>query len=764
MTERMTPALAQFNAGELAEWLIGRTDLAFYNNGLRRCLNWTITPHGPAMRRPGTRHAAFTKSNGFVVLRRLSFAPGIAYVIEFGDGYARFFGVDRLPVESSPGVPFELTTPWGVVHLRDLRFQGSANILWVFHALFAPQEIRRLTSTSFGIGNFTMGDGPYYPENTSPITVALGATGAGLYVTTLTASAPLFSPTDLTRHWRLKAGPTTFQDGWVWMQIIAFTSTTVVSVFVHNPTNSTSPLVAWRAGLYSLTTGWPSSAVLHQERMMLGSEVVGSFPRIDGSKTGNFPVFSPGSAADDAVTYVLSADEVPTVRDLKSLRALIALTVGASFRIAPDGSYEPLTPSNALSLQVSDDGSANIAGVRAGSAIIHVDEFGQAIHEITWSIEADGLREREISVRAAHLSLDSPLVDLTWARKPFNTLVAPREDGAVMAGTYNTEQDVLAWYPWEISDGEDVIAAVESVTALRAAKGMEIWFSVRRVNAAGNTVRTVEVMSGPLRNVEPAHDAVHLDASKVFRDTPAVTLTLASTDPNGDQHFNASGSVFVSGDVGKTLKAWRITGRDRRYNMPVFTYYGGEIIAQGGTSVVVRPGKALPAFMPANTWGRTFTQVTGATHLASRVVHVWADGADIENVQVDAGGAFTLPVGACVVCYGLPYNSDIQPMPPEPPTRKGSAVGKAQRTAKYKARVVRSGRLLTQRHDGRWQSTTPRTADMPMDTPPALYTGDVDVATDVASEPPVAPILRATGGAPATIASLAPDLSTGEAG
>ena len=48
-------------AGELSPRLLGRVDVAKYQNGLRTCYNAIPLVHGGAKRRPGSRYAAGAK-------------------------------------------------------------------------------------------------------------------------------------------------------------------------------------------------------------------------------------------------------------------------------------------------------------------------------------------------------------------------------------------------------------------------------------------------------------------------------------------------------------------------------------------------------------------------------------------------------------------------------------------------------------------------------------------------------------------------------
>ncbi len=88
----LQPAQTNFTAGELSPRLYGRRDLARYDNGAGTLLNAVIQPHGGVTRRPGTRFVATTRNaTGPVRLAPFRFNQAQAYILEFGDGYVRFF-------------------------------------------------------------------------------------------------------------------------------------------------------------------------------------------------------------------------------------------------------------------------------------------------------------------------------------------------------------------------------------------------------------------------------------------------------------------------------------------------------------------------------------------------------------------------------------------------------------------------------------------------------------------------------------------------
>lgn len=756
----VTPALPQFNAGELSPLLLGRVDLAFYGNGLRRQRNCFAAAHGATVRRGGTLRAGATDTTTRA-LGRFVYGVGDAYALEFADLKLRLWRVDRTRVESPPGTPVEIVTPWTAAEARNLRYAKSGDVAWFVHPSHPMQALTRTGVDTFTLGAAVLLDGPYFPENATAITITPSALGSGAM--NFTASSALFAATDVGRHIRIKAAAAS---SWTWARITGFTSTTVVAVEVAYPIASTSATAAWRLGLYSGTTGYARAIALHQERLWLGGNPSGTFPRVDGSRTGDFLTFSPTSndgsgapviADDDAVQLNVAGDEVPAVRDLASLDQLVVVTSGGGYRINGDRVSDAITPTNVAIKQISDNGGGDAHPARARKSLVYVDRHGRAAHEIAFAVEADGLRERELSIRGAHIPQESALQDMHWAGKPWGLLLAPRADGTLAICTYSPEQEIVAWGTFDL--GSD--ALIEDAVTLPSADGDDIWLLVART-ISGTVTRSLEVLAPVLRDDQHDWDARCLDDMVTVADAPAATLT-PSAAAGASQTLTASASVFVAGDVGRKIRARRRNGRDAM-NLPAWDVYDGEIVSQTGTACVVSwLGRAFPQVTFASgAWWRTQTALTGLPWADGTAVLAHADGAQVDNLTV-SGGSVTLPHPTAIAHVGRAFTSEMQPMPIDTPTPQGSAIGKPQSLRRLRGRAVRSAGIKVKRWNGALEPLLLRTAAQPVDLAPKLLTGDFDLQLDLPTGMPHAPHLVADGSYPFAITALAPKVDVGEA-
>jgi hypothetical protein len=143
-----------FAGGELAEEFYGRSDLAKYAIGLRTLRNFIVKPSGACASRPGTRLAAQTKSDGKAVNLPFIFSDEDALILCFTDQAVRFYLTDPvsgLPgaLESAPGVPLEVATPYLEAELARLRWAQVGDVVTLWHPKHPAMELVRTGAASW---------------------------------------------------------------------------------------------------------------------------------------------------------------------------------------------------------------------------------------------------------------------------------------------------------------------------------------------------------------------------------------------------------------------------------------------------------------------------------------------------------------------------------------------------------------------------------------------------------------------------------------
>lgn len=206
------PIQPSFSGGEVSPAIYARVDIERYKSSLRTCRNFLIHPHGGASNRPGTRFVAETKyaTTSSATLQEFIFSNEQKYVLEFGDEYVRFYnGGDQVEVTSTDYASwsnatnyvvgdyvtygssttyyaiqdslnqnpttqtaywtaqsiYEVPTPYTESNLASMRFETSADVIWITHPDFKPRTLTRYGNTDWLIEEYDPEDGPFMVEN-----------------------------------------------------------------------------------------------------------------------------------------------------------------------------------------------------------------------------------------------------------------------------------------------------------------------------------------------------------------------------------------------------------------------------------------------------------------------------------------------------------------------------------------------------------------------------------------------------------------------
>ncbi len=199
----LKPGQVTFAGGEASPFLYARIDLAKFQTFLRTGLNFFVHPHGGVSNRGGFRFVEETKDST-KKSRAVDyvFSETQAYALEFGHEYVRFY-TDGERVESSPSVPLEVVTPYDQDDLLDLKFNSSADVIYISHKDYSTRTLTRYGATNWTLAEYSPEDGPFMPENIDDtLTIAASAvTGVGI---TLTASSSYFTSTQVGGLMKLK--------------------------------------------------------------------------------------------------------------------------------------------------------------------------------------------------------------------------------------------------------------------------------------------------------------------------------------------------------------------------------------------------------------------------------------------------------------------------------------------------------------------------------------------------------------------------------
>jgi hypothetical protein len=534
---KVSPIQSSFNAGEFSELVSAQVRFEKYKNAVSLAENMIPIVQGGMTRRTGTMYVAetadalyvaddyvvdgYAQSSGKSRLVPFEYSITQAYILEFGEANIRFYK-DRGQIISGIS-PYSIVSPYSYVDLFDLKFTQSADVLYITHPDYAPRKLTRTGHTSWTLSIIDFLDGPYLPTNSGTTTITLGATTG---TTSATASAALFDSTDIGRFIRFKSTGST----WGWMEITAFTSSTVVTVSIQRSPAAATASTDWRLGLWSETTGYPSCVAFFEDRLFFAG---GSYrpQRIDGSIVGDYENFAPSAsdgvvADDNAISASLNANDVNVIRwMIDDEKGLLVGTVSGEWMVRPSSLSEAMTPTNISAKRSTAFGSANLQAIRTGKASIYVQRAGRKARELAYVYEVDGFRSPDMTVLAEHI-LEGGVTQFDYQQEPFSVVWFVRADGQLIGLTYERDQDVLGWHRHIIGghiNGGD--AEVESVAVIPTPAGDadELWLIVRR-EIDGVSKRYIEYVTPKFDDDDTTY-AHFLDCGLEYDGVPVTEIT-----------------------------------------------------------------------------------------------------------------------------------------------------------------------------------------------------------------------------------------------
>lgn len=465
-------------------------------------------------------------------------ATGNPYMIEAGHLYMRFFR-NEVPVESTPGVTLEITTPWNANDLAEIQLAQANDVMYLVHPSYTPRKLTRTGEATFIItdlmdpttmavnrfdSTFKLWDGPYLSENGTVTTITLSGTGTGSK--TATASQALFVSTDIGRTLRIFSGV----DGsnlWGWGVITAVASPTSATVFMVEDPSTTSAETRWALGAWSATTGFPAAITFYGQRLCFANtaaEPMGVWTSILAS----FEEFDPTDVddsvlADNGISITVASKEMLPIKWLEAGFDLMAGTQGGVFRIDGGPQGNQISPQSIRVRLASGYGAASVNPSFIGELLLYTQQAKRIVRGLSPREGQDVLALPDLTLISEHISA-SGIEEMVFASVPHSIVWMRRGDGLLIGLTINPATQIVAWHshqgPGSLTGAS--FPKVISMAVLPLAAHDQLWTVVRRT-VNGSTVEHLEAIQLPFdSDQDDQEDALYLDSS-VFYDGPATT-------------------------------------------------------------------------------------------------------------------------------------------------------------------------------------------------------------------------------------------------
>jgi hypothetical protein len=489
--------------------------------------------------------------------------------------------------------------------------------------------------------------------------------------------------------------------------------------------------------------GNPSVPGFIQERLMLANQPT-NIQGYNISQPGsffNFNVSNP-SQDDDAISGNIIAEELNDIRNLTPVpTGMIAFTGKGAWLINGGGGIStqtPITPSNQTAQPQGFNGANDMKPIKINMDALYVTNKGNYVRDLTYNLYAQIFTGADISAIANHLFFGHYMLDWAWSEEPFKILWAIRDDGQMISLTFVKDQEVQGWAHHD-TNGQftSVCSAIENVNGNIVDA---VYCIVQRV-VNGNTVQYVERMAD--RYFPYGYeDSWSVDCA--LQTTPAVSPT---------------GNLTISGNASKIGNVVTLTDvanapftSTMATNNWVIRVGGGiyKITAFTSTSVVTASVVRAPALINTYTntafptsytiWQPTST-VSGLTQSIGQSVVGVADGAAIGPFVVSATGSVALGLTATKITLGLAYLPQLQTLPLEPASQKGTTQSKRKKFPDIVLRVADTLGLQV----GTSFANAVAVKDFQIGAIPSQSTGPGQIVTDLVN-PSISPNGNVTDG------------------
>jgi hypothetical protein len=521
----------------------------------------------------------------------------------------------------------------------------------------------------------------------------------------------------------------------------------------------------WRFGSW-YPANYPGTVAFHEDRLCFAGTPANP-NALECSKSSNYENFAPtgtdGSVKDNnALSFTLNSSDVNAMKWLVSdEKGLLGGTSSGEWIIRPSINQDAMTPTNISAKKTMSWGSAS--GVLAnalGKATIFVQRGAKKIREMLFYFDIDGYRALDLTELSEHIT-GAGVTDSAKQILPYNLVWYVRNDGALIALTYEREMQVLkvGWsrhYLGGASDAAGDIPVVESIACIPAPDGThdELWMIVkRRVNGA--TKRYIEYMAKYFEDTDNQEDAHFVDCGAVF-DSP-ITITGGITQANPGvvtalAHGLANGNqVQIKGVVGMTQVNYR------RYTVAGATANTFQLHDSDGNAIDT---SAYGVYVSGGTVRKLVTSITGLTWLENETVDVLADGAVVKGLVVSNTGVLTLPNPTATAHIGYGYNSDVQLLPAEAGSAIGTALGKKRRTTRASIMVHRTLGMKYGMDAANLDTMNFRTDADGNNRPPGLFSGILQESIEADYDWLNQLLLRQDEPLPSRLLAVALDLDT----
>lgn len=444
---------------------------------------------------------------------------------------------------------YRVATQYNGTDLFEIDYAQSTNRMYLGHLNYPPTKLIRNSDTNWVFSAITFAPTVVAPTGltataTTPNTDALNS-GAGYFPESCTyvvaavvdatgvqsiASNGATATNDLTLKknyttltWTAEAGVDRYyiykaRSTGAYGYIGNTTSTSFVDDNI-GPDYTQGPVQAYNP--FSTALDYPSTVGFHQQRLVwarTNNHPNAIYFSVSGEANYESMNFSAPQRANDAFSFGLVGGTVDAINQLLPSTSLLALTSDSIFNILGSFSYGTqangaITPTDFISRRQNGRGSSRLKPLLIDSVGFYQSSVGSSIRTLGYQFQADVYDSNDITIFSPHLFQGFTIVSWCYAQEPLSVIWAVRNDGTLLAFTWDKDQQVWGWTVCETN------GSVESVSSVFENGESRIYLIVVR-----NGKRVIERMASAIFVDEDTN--CYLDSAITYSfSTPQTQLT-----------------------------------------------------------------------------------------------------------------------------------------------------------------------------------------------------------------------------------------------
>jgi len=283
--------------------------------------------------------------------------------------------------------------------------------------------------------------------------------------------------------------------------------------------------------------------------------VPGSGATIYGSTINDWNNWQNGTLATSPIQFTLASDIRNRIRWIVPEQQLIVGTNYGEWSVGTRDSNEALSGANVNARRQVEFGSDPIQPINYADMSLYVEAGGKRVRAAQYNYEKDGYISSDMTILSEHLTSEISesypngykIVRMAYSRTPDSIIWAIRDDGLLLAFTYEREHQVSAWSRHPFTDGGKVL----DINSILHTDGDIVTLLVEREDGTYlETIRQENLCLDWQRNYDGILES---DVIALSGDESGLIYLNQNLEEREPPHYGTGSFIYVSATISNTI-------------------------------------------------------------------------------------------------------------------------------------------------------------------------------------------------------------------